>query len=357
MDDINFDELDKAVNSVMQPTDVETAPAESTQTVATSVSPIVQTKRRGQFMDMVHPSSDMSKPSPVSSTPPIRRQTSIVQPLDPSIVETSQAPTVVTEEVPAAEYVPQASVATETKAEPSIAWPDPINTPVSSNVSDISPEVETTITTVEGEFVQTEPAVAEQAQTIEPQLAEPAQSDPIGIPESPFVEGAAVEKRPLGAFTPLYEEQLGGVALEEMPATEPEEASSEGGILETAAADVESTEPMPIDTTANTYTDVVQSSDNESVLSAQKSETVSGAATGQPVVTQSIPQQYRPEEIAHDDTEEHAVFDTADYHQPLPMPEKTRGAGHKTVLYILFGVLMVAIGAGAGYAVFVLQLF
>ena len=112
MDDINFDELDKAVNSVLQQSpkvseesrteavaeQEQPQPENTSENIAQPASeevkrpaPAIAPKRRGQFMDMVHPSSDMTTPPAVPKDTLMKstRQSATLQPLDPSIVEMS----------------------------------------------------------------------------------------------------------------------------------------------------------------------------------------------------------------------------------------------------------------------------
>jgi len=144
MQDIDFDELDRAVNSATQPT--PDVPAVSTEEPAAAVVPVVPStpaarRSSGRFMDVVHPSSDMRTAPTVTARPAARPQ-----PAQP------------------------AATATE--------WPDPLD--FHGFTGD--------------ELTAAAPAVTEP-------VAETPAVDVSSL-ESPFLTDAKVEKRPLGAFSP-----------------------------------------------------------------------------------------------------------------------------------------------------------
>lgn len=365
MDDINFDELDKAVASAARPgATVQTdEPAVTVETQSSDVrqpasaAPIAA-KRRGQFMDMVHPSSDMNKMS--ASSTGIRRQAPAVRPLSPSIVET--AVTLETSEPTDASTVEAPAEAPIVAAPtPEYTWPDPIDAHDAS-VSDNETTVNETVTveTVESSFMSPPLVVDEMNETLAATETSGNDSEDESLPqqaeaqESPFVEGAEIEKRPLGAFAnPAFEEdvvpeslQTPLVEVEVSDQTESTEAVEPTVEVETVPAIDQPAETMEVE-----QTEVVETATEQSI------DTIETQPIPQPDegTAQSIPQQYRAEEATTVDAEEHAVFDTESYHQPLPLPEKSRG-GHKLLLYTLLAVLMLAIGAAAGYAIFVLKL-
>lgn len=367
MDDINFDELDKAVNSAMQPqptSDVPTTqPAEpvstdAAQPASTTSSPaaVIPPKRRGQFMDMVHPSSDMRTAAP--KAPLTNRQAPSITPLNPSIVETTQDDMALPTAAPEAD-MPATDMNEPVSSVHDHAWPDPIDIaepPQPASAADMA--------TVENSFVDAlppQPATNDETIESKPQAEESASSEPsqeVSPLQSPFIEGAEVEKRPLGGFTPVLQETDGTSVVEESIATSPEAALSETPIemsepaadtamSEGSAADehvaLEAREPLhdePVEP-------IAVSSETPDTQAAAENHAEAGTA-------QSIPQQYHPEELGHNDEtiQETTVFDT----QPLPVPEKSHGS-HKVVFYLFLAVLMLAIGAAAGYIIFVLKLF
>lgn len=70
MNDIDFDELDRAVSSTLTPAPAsEPVPAPSTPPVVTTAPVSPAARRGGRFMDVVHPSSDMKTASSVPARP------------------------------------------------------------------------------------------------------------------------------------------------------------------------------------------------------------------------------------------------------------------------------------------------
>lgn len=99
MSEIDFDELDKAVNSIMgQPADISTAATQTKPAVDSNDSPSQPSpqtpavKRRGQFMDMIHPSAKMRSVEPSAPRPRVSRQGATIAPgLESSAMATDQA--------------------------------------------------------------------------------------------------------------------------------------------------------------------------------------------------------------------------------------------------------------------------
>jgi len=177
MQDIDFDELDRAVSSATgspaeAPTSDEPTTSDDSVTVKTSApDPASSTpaarRSSGRFMDVVHPSSDMR---PETSERPVERSTP--RPPEPRVEE---------------------------PADRSTDWPDPLDFHgFTGDELDEKKEEE-----------PKEEAPAEQVSAPEPE--EPEVAAPL---ESPFLSGTKVEKRPLGAFSDIPE----------APAKEPKEA-------------------------------------------------------------------------------------------------------------------------------------
>lgn len=344
MDDINFDELDKAVNSALQQSAPKTTPTKeepvAEEQTSTGTKPAPQTvvpQRRGQFMDMVHPSSDMTKSS---TAPRPSRQAPTLQPLTPAIVETTAPKEPSHENSASAPVEPMGTEAVEAQSATSSEWPDPLDVMeqtekerTESN-SEQSEEYETP--------VENSP-VAESEHT--DTTSEPTEKETDG---SPFISGAETEKRPLGAFT-------------DTPATyeEPTPAHDE---LSPAADDVEQDKvdhtdseipreelppvPLPQELTPEI---VSVESDDPSQPPEKAQEEASVESSG---VTASIPQQYQAAETSTDDQGEHPVFDTKEYHQPLTPPAKK---GHAGLVISLIFIVIVLLGTSVWYAIAVLK--
>lgn len=388
MNDINFEELDKAVSSALNTTKPAT-PSDEPPTAA-SDTPVAQAssaqshdftpkKRRGQFMDMVHPSSDMT--SKTTASPTIRHNGQMLTPLSPAIVEadagkmpeevagpeqhfssgsanvnetSSSHPDELThsQEALEAEDTPQADA-------PAVVseWPDPLDLMVETETAPEAPAepADNTETTLADEGDSEDDAAQEAAfdevlaRTLED--TQDGQSEPMGTPESshesPFIDSVDVEKRPLGAFTDATAEQPDDAVEESLNEDEPfpdeiEESAPEGVTTEDEA------EKAAEETTDEVVeTDFTESTDPP--IAAEQEATPIAASLG----AASIIPQYKVAETAVD-TEEHAVFDTAQYHQPL-LPERTK-SHHTGLWYTLLMVLMLGLGAAIGYAIFILKL-
>lgn len=376
MNDINFDELDAAVNSALQQGTTEQTntavdsvpvvtiePAVEKTAAAQEPSPepiesqprpaVVRPQRRGQFMDLVHPSSDMT--SATASTtrvavPPARRQAPALAPLNDSIMnaDSTEAPTdealspdITVPTVPVATIEPLTLTAEEAKN---------ISTKSAEDSSDLGKDVGVPVDTSRVEFDAAVAAVENNLvdeTALQPEIAieEPAEPVTEEVPVTPevetaqranlFIEGAAIEKRPLGAFG--EEPTTAGVPPEEdEPTTEPTETEvdelSEPEIPQTSEIKTEAQPEMPIETPPVADTPVASES---------------GAQ-----LTQSIPQQYQ---VKHEETDEDpvgALFAAEQYAAPTPAAKPKK----HTALIVVFTVLMALAGAGAIYAAFALRI-
>ncbi len=346
MDDINFDELDKAVNSALKTDDtseqatktdsVSTEPMQSLQSSPvepTTPTPVVSAaqvtpvatpqKRRGQFMDFVR-----TAPSD-QGVPASRRQAPKVAPLSPAVVETTasgEAPEVTespivkqeatSEEAPL-QNVPDSGV--YGAPAPTHDWPDPLEM---ANAKAVLPEVPEVVDT------KVEPAeITSDDQEDSSQFST--------VQASPFLEGTEVEKRPLGAFADSKEDITSGSLVTDQI------DSTSSAAIQPEIVSVEADEPK----------EVLAAAANLPVES--ESEVATPAV---PAGNGSIPQQYHPvaAEVNRENVEEHPVFDTKEYHQPLPPATKQHSAG--VFKYILIGLLMLLLGAVGGYLLYVFKL-
>jgi len=343
MHDIDFDEIDRAVSSATN-NDTETSIAAAMETpvpvlastpeppvsVAAVVSPAAR-RTSGRFMDVVHPSSDM-RPStdvrpPAPSAPSLHRE-EVIAPADP----VSSRP------VPAA------------VASSAFHWPEPIKVAPRQEVS-VAAEPEVIAEPVPE--VLPEPIVA----PVPAPVAEPAVA-PVATPapelvttplvledildsplESPFLNDAKVEKRPLGAFStseasaPLYE------TLDEPQSVEAPAEVIEIPTPETPAED----SPTPVEA-------ATEAPEEELLLEAH-TET---SHFQEPVVTPDVPagptsitQQYK-EQPSTDTEPNGAIYDTDAYHQALVHQPK---AHHKGLVFVWIAALLL-VGGGVGAAVY-----
>lgn len=172
MQDIDFDELDRAVNSVIKPeADKGSVPVTTKDSDDRSVSvpersaPSPATRRSsGRFMDVVHPSSDMRPSASVPERPS-----------------------------------PEPTVEDSAPSTDSFQWPDPLDLP--DTHTDVTADT------------KDEPQSSAESDTSRPPL------------ESPFLSDAKVEKRPLGGPSlPETPEKKETPPLPETPETPTEPA-------------------------------------------------------------------------------------------------------------------------------------
>jgi hypothetical protein len=345
MQDIDFDELDRAVSSVLGST--TTAEPKQTNDVPITVSPeprqslpVAPAARRvssGRFMDVVHPSSDMKNASSAPAARPI---------------EIPSAPSKV-EDVPTAVEIvdivkPEARPISPSPA--AFSWPE---TPVAP----IEPEQKSSDTD----------SVVEDADVL----------------ESPFLSNTKVEKRPLGAFsadepqsTPfldltdaLKDEADAQIAAQNSVESDDSETvtplkvedfdleASEEKLLGIEAKDeVENTEPSkPLQLLEQPDARPLLERDTPAVSNQQAKtpELVQVSTPTVPLGVASIPQQYT-EQPASDDQPSGAIYDTESYHQPLTHPNK-KNTGWLVVVWIL-GLILFGAGIGAALYFFVLPM-
>lgn len=295
MTDIDFDELDRAVNSVLSDTDVkavepkaespiEPAAPKVEQVPSVVASPpkpeaaepavirevpklnrepgtsLVPRRSTGRFMDVVHPSSDMRPASSQPVTPDKEPVGKTIEPSKPEIKE--------------------------------MLMPDPIDVH-EKQVATEKPEV------------ATEPPVVEEV---------PAPA------ESPFLADAKVEKRPLGAFSETP-------APEEVPMFEHPDESNDH------------IEDHPIETDTHLPAEL-----QKDVLRIEGDSTTKDAAvTVTPVAPMAIEPQYK-EQPSTTDKSSGSIYDTKEYHAALMHPAKKK-SGWMTVFWT---ILIIGIGGAVG---------
>lgn len=331
MKDIDFDELDKAVNSLMGtasatstagPTDTSkpsltpagandtppvvgpSQPTPVAPSVAASPVPPVSAprtaapaqRRGGRFMDMVHTSSDMKTGRPSQTT---SREGISVAP--------RQQPT----DAPQTEQMVSETPAVEAQSKPvEQAWPDPLELATvpseQTELSETSPEVELTA------VPQPESAGGEQ---------------PL---ESPFLTDAKVEKRPLNPGTP---------AGEPLPVEQPVVSTND------------SETPRPF-VPAELNSDLVAIESGEpKTLAVTDAAPVADSAPTAPAGPTSIAQQYREEPNSGDQSHA-AIYDASQFQAPLSHPAKKKSGW----LWVVWVVLLLALGAGGAVALYMADL-
>jgi len=342
MQDIDFDEIDRAVSSVTNPgrTAVPPRPVETpsvnetTPTPATIVEPSAQPadqpisahaapslaarRSSGRFMDVVHPSSDM-------------------RPHAPAELHFDREETIPAERTEVAERPAVAAPA-------AFHWPDPID------MADNSP-----IAPVAAPVIEAAPVV-------------PTVSDDDLFAtslESPFLSNTKVEKRPLGAFSyPESDLPLIDDFADQPVATAPVASDSKATDVENAVAEDVVSEAVTNEVVTPTSTSLDEETllleaDNEEVEEPEEPAvptTVVAVATAMnpaspveeaPVGPTSITQQYK-EHPSTDTQPSGAIYDTEAYHQPLAHPAKK----HSSLLVIVWILGLIVVGGGIGAAMY-----
>jgi hypothetical protein len=395
MKELDFDELDRAVNSLMTDVSKTDAPGveQKEKTLdLTSVSPVdapgsvpaepqtpvvspppstptptpkattpmapLATRRGGRFMDVVHPSSNMKKSD---------------QPRATSRQGITVAPRGTFEASPAA---PADSAAPETPSESSLQ--EPVSSQPSSAYEHPDSASEWPDPLEMADFKQQKPAPEVPVEPVSSPLPSPmqpksAQSQPTPVDkpplESPFLPDTKVEKRPLGSDnsapveepdrTPLPSSEVEKTASDpddQLPALPkdvepilPEEFHSELVAIEADTHILDDETPKPVDAPlSEREKEEIEAKKAAAAAEAEKSSPVE-VDTPAPSGPTSIPQQYR-EEPNTGDKESGAIYDTDTYHQPLAHPAKKKSGW----LWVVWIVLILLVGAGAGAALFFL---
>ena len=390
MSEIDFDELDRAVNDLMSNVDtskrheglddpedkVVTLDSSSTESGKVASSPVAETttvtpmsapeakpapaqssplavKRRGQFMDMVHPSSDMTSASrPVkrdgisimppsetvstsSSTKSVKKPSSAIN----APANSKPTPTLSSIRTPSSTTVVSTPMSTPAPAMPSA---EKSSQPIASSA--IQPPVQPNPTAPLASSYSSPEAIEpgdnknnqpEEVASVESEI--PAEivdeassiSSPQPLPTAPFLSDARVEKRPLGANSESAAKPPQDVAEEEAPASEPVSLPAE---LQGDVVAVEASVPLDIDKAGSLSEVDGQSSDADLVVDA-----------GVDLTAQSI------ERTDVDDQVNGSIYDTANYHQPIDgkKPEK-KSSPLKWLAWFLV-LLIVGVGAGVAY--------
>ncbi len=376
MTEIDFEELDKAVNSMMADVGKTDSPASvassntsttpavpvarspdtsaSNSTVALSVnndrvkpsSSPLPTKRRGQFMDIVRPTG--SKPTTI----PSHRQGVTIAPsaTATSVADTAvEAPAITSTSFVSAEPFESTGKTSSVNAtveysstdasEPEVVsereWPDPIDF---ANYNQQSQNIDTST-------ANEEPGEVPSAETPE------SESSSL---DSPFLPDAKPEKRPLGA---LVNTEESGTSAVDVSAT---------------SLTAELSEPMAttISFPAEFHDNVVAIESESTTQSTRESDVVESTTSGEenPAMTVempkivepqppaevlaggAIPQQYK-EQLNTGDQTSGSIYDTANYHMAIEA-HATGGKKTAALKMVVWGLLLLVLGAGVGAGIF-----
>lgn len=363
MKDLDFDELDQAVNSLMVGIPKGPAPDDDAakekmltikptlsdserpsfttleqtaakagveiESIATSApaNPLAARRTSGRFMDVVHPSSDMK----INNRPVVSREGLQLNPIAPRPVTTPQ-PSI---ELPVADVVADQTPEVIEQPKQANDWPDPLDMQVAAQEEPI-----------------TQPSVAEVEEVVAPELVMAA---PVATPaveeqaplQTPFLVDTKVEKRPLGAFaTDLHS------TVDDVPIEQPSSAPSLNDQLE---ADSPKQSDVATDLPDELQHDLIKiESDNDTpkeVVEESKAPSFTPpVVTPAPAVVNgpvSIQPQYK-EELSTAPTEHAAIYDTESYHKPLAHPAKKKSGW----LWVIWIILLLALGAGGAAALY-----
>jgi hypothetical protein len=387
MKDIDFDELDKAVNSLMSTAEetnatpeamaavvagtpvsevetpvavepaltappavavsnpVQVAPSVVTPAVAEEIvvspalvssapKPSLATKRSGRFMDVVHPSSDMlnaEKPTMPTRTGATLNLVSSEANLEP--VQPVSSGTVAKEVT--SETEPEESVE-------SLVMPDPIDAQMQMEQSSIVAKETNTVTDEEleqamaDELTKNLGAITDSETKPKPENVEEDQAELEQPQASPFIADAKVEKRPLGSPASVVETALVNAAVDnEDESVDSPEATQD--------------EEIPVSTEAyETPNAILPEELNQDITAIEATiPTEEPESAPAKVTNDSIVPQYKEKADAvlaqHD-----ALYDSAAHGAPLTHPAKKKSGW----LWVLWIVLLITLGAGGAAALY-----
>lgn len=407
MKELDFDELDKAVSSLMGGI-TKTGPVESSDEKTLTIDPSLAdgevptfdvinkpavthddtsekvtegpvssstplaSRRGGRFMDVVRPSSDMRNHS---SPKGVSRQGISIEPrssgsstITSKVSDSEDEPVV--DKVPASNFHENqpSTPLLETSEEALIsehAWPDPLELSTSSetSLSDDTPTVweqETTNEEPVEDDTQSSKVATDDDSTVSDESSSLSQVALTPM-TSPFISDAKVEKRPLGGNNPPQSDQAEepdhspvlGVMAQDSEISD--DASAQ---LPAQPEDVE--KPLPEELRSEL---MAIESDSHSFEHEEAVTPVTPAALPQstpeppkqpevPTGPSSIPQQYKEEPSTGDQTSG-SIFDTDSYHQPLAHPAKKKSGW----LWVIAIIVILILGAAGGAALYFLGIF
>ena len=342
MKDIDFDELDKAVNSLMA-----TAPNDLAADASVPVSESVHVIPSTPTADPVVATPAAITPEPATLPSPVSTAAAPVQPAAATSVAvpaTNSAPAMRRSgrfmdmvSKPAGTIAPPAAAIRPAPQAQSVSTPSREGLTITPR-NDPSPTapVENPVT----ESPVDTPAVDET--TSRPD--EIPESSINGSAESPFLSDAVVEKRPLNsgvAGPPLVD--LAAALAEETEKLQEQEAQPEPELSENSENG--SDEPPLNPQVAELDSDLVAIEAIENTETVQIAEPSDSTAQVDPPSTplgaSSIPQQYATQPSTGDQT--HAgIYDASQYPEPVSHPAKSKSGW----MWVLWVILLLGIGAG-----------
>lgn len=374
MADLDFSELDKAVNDVM----ADGSQSEVTQTTepAEPIEPVKlatpATRRQGRFMDIIRPTAT----APVAT---IRHQGATIQPRSTALTPPSAAPVEALMVEPT--VAPSFGIDMDMVSTPEQAAPTSVSSPTPTGVSPMAEPTIEMATSVEPATAEAAEEPKESATPTSPTTPESeAQLEPELPLSSPFLPNVDVEKRPLGGFSDVAassdktEKTTDAAALDD--ATESLKSdlpidsmmTATDDATDAALAELNKEHPNP---TPDPISEPAAPEPNESVTQSVESpaetvvskeptitakpekDTTSTIVSPEPrviAVGGSIAQQYAEAPSTSDQTNG-AIYDTKTYNKPIkdaPVKKKKLSVA----IWILWAVGLALIGGIAAGAYF-----
>jgi len=358
--DLDFDELDRAVNSLVagapgsntsdepkeKTLDIDTGSSQQSTSdpLVAPVTPSLAGRRStGRFMDVVHPSSDMRSALVMPERTSHQGTT-----IDPSV----EMP-VTTDEV----KLPVPNNAPSVTTPKTNDWPDPID--FNESNKNVAGKNDAPVENKDdNEDADIDRISDEITNTLDPKPDKPL--------DSPFLSGTKVEKRPLGSFSDEIPTKTSISNPMSTPTSTPITQSST-----TAKDTIENDTPLPAelqddlllieaDSSAqpeeksDKITDSIPATTTVDVSTANPvSEIKPKSVASEPINDEkptgptSITQQYK-EQPSSGNQDTGAIYDTNVYHKTPMYPAKKKSSW----LLILWIVILLVVGAGAGAAVY-----
>lgn len=326
-------------------TSAEAAPADDT-TVPTADSPAV---RRGKFMDVMHPSADMNPGAENSMVAPPARKT--ITPLNPDVKPEERSGTSGADE----KADPLSNTVADIEATAIPNAPDPADTTAPAETeAPQEPEAVADTPKPDEPLVQpndttNEPddSAADETETIATDTpVAPEATEASVSPETPFIPGVEVDKRPLGQ--PEAATSEGTPSDENTQAIGPE-ADAMTPVAEPAPRELQADIVQTENTHENEDTDATVPSGSMMTPADDLAETAAPADV-QPENPGSMPVSTAP--VAP--PAENPLFDTKTYNQPLADTTAGQKQPKKWLWWVVGLVGCLAVGGGIGAVFFYL---
>lgn len=294
------------------------APDDATDMTTNDPAPSLAAKRRGKFMDMVHPSSDMTPGTDIAKpeSPAVERK--VLTPISDDMTSDADSPvesddtTEASKDSEPADTSASAADTTETSSETT----DDAEAPLSESTDDEQPPVAMPKESTDTAETDSSPESVVDQQT-------------------PFISDAVVEKRPLGAFGDSEEPAI-EVSESEIAADDSTLDSGTGlpGAMPVASA------PTPRELQADIVKVEAVDDDAEPGGNSEAQDTEAPMTMAIPTASSDRP----------DDS--HHLFDTASYHQPLAATTMPSTGVPMWVWWMVGLLVCLLVGGGIGYVLY-----